>query len=254
MFIAVRGVVLAAGLILAPWRAEADEVLVFAPASLGGALDSVAAGWEARTGHRVILSYAGSSALARQIQAGAPAHVFISASSDWMDAVVASGDVLAETRRDILGNRLVLVAHGSDVPPVDIGPGLDLPALLAGGRLSMAMVDAVPAGIYGRQALQSLGLWDGVQTSVAQAENVRAALVLVAQGEAPLGIVYATDAAATDQVTVIGVFPDASHDPITYPAALVSPGDSAAARDFLTYLTSEDAQRLWVAAGYSLPR
>jgi molybdate transport system substrate-binding protein len=249
----VLGVALVAGLAALPLRAAAEDVLVFAAASLGGALDRVAQDWQAEAGHRVIVSYAGSSALARQIQAGAPADIFISASADWMDALAASGDLRADTRRDILGNRLVLVAHGRDVPGVDIGPGLDLPGLLQGGRLAMAMVDAVPAGVYGKQALTSLGLWAQVESSVAQAENVRAALVLVAQGEAPLGIVYATDAATGDNVTVIGTFPDGSHDPITYPAAITAVSQSPAAHAFLDHLSSPAARAIWQAAGYSVP-
>lgn len=247
------GLLLAAGLAALPLRAAAGDVLVFAAASLGGALDRVAQDWQAETGHRVTMSYAGSSALARQIQAGAPADVVILASADWMDALAASGDLRADTRRDILGNRLVLVAHGRNVPGVDIGPALDLPGLLQGGRLAMAMVDAVPAGVYGKQALTSLGLWAGVEPFVAQAENVRAALVLVAQGEAPLGIVYATDAAAGDNVTVIGTFPAATHDPITYPAAITAVSQSPAAQEFLDHLSSPAARAIWQAAGYSVP-
>jgi molybdate transport system substrate-binding protein len=249
----VLALLLGAGLAALPLRAAAGDVLVFAAASLGGALDRVAQGWQAETGHRVTVSYAGSSALARQIQAGAPADIFISASADWMDTLAASGDLRADTRRDVLGNQLVLVAHGRDVPGVDIASGMDLSGLLQGGMLAMAMVDAVPAGVYGKQALTNLGLWAAVEPSVAQAENVRAALVLVAQGEAPLGIVYATDAAAGDNVTVIGTFPDGSHEPITYPAAISATSESPQAQAFLDYLTGPEARAIWLAAGYSVP-
>lgn len=237
--------------LMLPLRAAAEEVTVFAAASLTGALDRVAEAWTAETGHRAVLSYGGSSALARQIQQGAPADIFISASGEWMDAVAASADVQAGTRRDILGNRLVLIAHG-DAAPVSI-EALDLAGMLGGGRLAMALVDAVPAGVYGKQALVSLGLWDSVAPRVAQADNVRGALAFVAQGEAPLGIVYATDAMAEDGVSVIGTFPEGSHAPITYPAAITAQATSPVAAEFLDYLTSEPALAIWAAAGFSAP-
>lgn len=239
-------------LVAAPIRATADEVLVFAAASLTNALDQVAAAWTAETGHTAVLSYAGSSALARQIQGGAPADLFISASTDWMDAVGASDDLRDGTRRDILGNTLVLIAHGEDVPPVTIDESLDLAAMLDGGRLSMALVDAVPAGVYGKAALTSLGLWDAVEPLVAQSDNVRAALAFVAQGEAPLGIVYATDAAVADNVTVIGTFPAGSHAPITYPAAITAQSESPQAAAFLDFLTSDAANAIWAGFGFSV--
>lgn len=236
----------------APVPALADDVTVFAAASLTGALDRVAARWTEETGLGVVISYAGSSALARQIQQGAPADIFISASADWMDEVQASGDMDAGTRRDLLGNRLVLIEHG-DAPPVAIDARLDLPEMLEGGRLSMAMVDSVPAGIYGKAALMYLGLWDAVMPMVAQSDNVRAALTFVAQGEAPLGIVYATDALAEDDVTVIGTFPPDSHDPITYPAALTAQSDNDQALAFLDFLSSDSAQEIWAVSGFTIP-
>ena len=236
-----------------PGRASGEAVVVFAAASLTNALDAVAASWRADTGQVAIMSYGGSSALAKQIQAGAPADIFISASADWMDAVVASGDIKDGTRLDLLGNSLVLIAHGKDAAPVTIDAGLDLVAMLDGGRLSMALVDAVPAGIYGKAALTSLGLWAAVQPLVAQSDNVRSALAFVAQGEAPLGIVYATDAAVSDNVTVIGTFPPESHPPITYPAAITAQSTHPLAADFLAYLSSEKAMAIWMAAGFGLP-
>ena len=235
-----------------PGRAAADEVLVFAAASLTTALDQVAAAWKAETGHTAVMSYAGSSALARQIQEGAPADIFISASVDWMDAIEASGDLREGTRRDILGNTLVLIAHGRDAAPVTIDARLDLVGMLDGGRLSMALVEAVPAGVYGRQALTALGLWDAVEPLVAQSDNVRAALAFVAQGEAPLGIVYATDAAAEDSVTVIGTFPEGSHDPITYPAGITAQSESPVAEAFLDFLTSATARAIWQEFGFTV--
>jgi len=241
-----------AALLALPLRAAAEEVTVFAAASLTGAMDRVAEAWAAETGHRAVLSYGGSSALARQIQQGAPADIFVSASGEWMDAVAASGDVQAGTRRDILGNRLVLIAHGA-AAPVTIDGSLDLAGMLGDGRLAMALVDAVPAGVYGKQALVSLGLWEGVAPKVAQADNARGALAFVGRGEAPLGIVYATDAAADDAVSIIGTFPASSHDPITYPAAITAQATSPVAAEFLDYLTSEPARAIWAAAGFSAP-
>lgn len=230
----------------------ADEVVVFAAASLKTALDAVAADFQATTGHRVTISYAGSNALAQQIIAGAPADIFLSAAVNWMDAVQAEGLVADGSRTDLWGNRLVLIAHGTDAPPVNIGPGFDLAPRLGDGRLSMAMVDAVPAGQYGKVALESLKLWSRVQPLVAQSENVRAALALVATGEAPYGIVYATDAGATDAVTVVGTFPADSHPPITYPAALLTNATDPADRAFFDALSSEAANATFAAQGFAI--
>ena len=240
----------AMALTAAPLRAAADEVTVFAAASLTTALDRVAAAWSAETGHRVVMSHAGSSALARQIQDGAPADIFITASVEWMDEIEASGDLREGTRRDILGNTLVLIAHGREAEPVTIDENLDLAGMLGDERLAMALVDAVPAGIYGKAALSALGLWESVEPLVAQSDNVRAALVFVAQGETPLGIVYATDAAAADNVTVIGTFPEGSHAPITYPAGITAQSDSPVAEAFLDYLTSDTARAIWRESGF----
>jgi molybdate transport system substrate-binding protein len=233
-------------------RAAAEEVVVFAAASLKTALDRFAAGWSNKTGHRVTLVYAGSNQLARQIIAGAPADVFISAAVAWMDAVEEAGMVVAGTRRDILGNRLVLIAHGRGAAPVAIGPGFDLAWLLGGGKLAMGLVDSVPAGQYGKAALTALGVWDAVAPAVAQADNVRAALALVARGEAPFGIVYATDAAAEDNVTVVGSFPADSHPPIVYPAALMTGAADPADRAFFAALASEAAAAAFAAEGFKI--
>ncbi|UIJ71461.1 molybdate ABC transporter substrate-binding protein [Aurantimonas sp. HBX-1] len=249
---AARAGLLAFGLAMAPMPAAADEVVVFAAASLTTALDRIAAEWAAATTHTAVISYAGSSALARQIQQGAPADIFISASIDWMDAVADSGDLRAGTRRDLLGNTLVLIAHGRDAAPVTVDASLDLAGTLGDGRLAMALVDAVPAGIYGKAALTSLGLWDGVAARVAQTDNVRAALALVARNEAPLGIVYATDAAAEDDVSIVGTFPAESHAPIVYPAAITAESRSPAAQEFLDYLGSEAARAIWEAEGFTV--
>ena len=190
-----RGAALGAALLLA-WPAAAQEVTVFAAASLKNALDAVATAWTAAGGGRATLSYAASSALAKQIEAGAPADVFVSADRDWMDYLADRDLVRKDSIVELLGNRIVLVAPVDSTATATIAPGFDLSALLGDGRLAMANVDAVPAGKYGKASLEALGVWDTVAGRVAQAENVRAALALVATGEAPLGIVYATDAAA----------------------------------------------------------
>ncbi|SDE49696.1 molybdate ABC transporter substrate-binding protein [Limimaricola pyoseonensis] len=240
-------------LCLAAWPGAAlAETLVFAAASLGGPLDRAVAAWEAQGGAPVTVSYAGSSALARQIAAGAPADLFVSASPEWMDAVEAEGLVVTGSRRDLLGNALVLVSGESAAEPVEIGPDLDLAAMLKGGRLAMALVEAVPAGQYGRAALENLGLWDGVAPRVAQSENVRAALALVASGAAPLGVVYATDAVAEPRVTVIGRFPADSHPPIRYPAALIEGAEDEAA-GLLDFLSGPEAGAIFAEAGFAVP-
>ncbi|MDO5657644.1 MAG: molybdate ABC transporter substrate-binding protein [Paracoccus sp. (in: a-proteobacteria)] len=242
-----------AAALAAPAHAD-DPVLVFAAASLREALDELAASHAATAigSDAVTVSYAGSSALARQIQEGAPAEIFISASQDWMDALEATGDILPQTRRDLLGNALVLIG-AAGAAPITLGADTDLAGLLEGGYLAMAMVDAVPAGVYGKQALSALGLWDAVSGQVAQADNVRAALAFVAQGEAPLGVVYATDARAEPAVAVVATFPQDSHDPITYPIALTpSPRDAATA--FYDYLVSDAAAVIWREHGFTVPQ
>lgn len=239
-------------LLSAPLRAQADDVVVFAAASLTNALGAIGDAWTAETGHSATFSFAGSSALARQIQEGAPADIFISASVSWMDAVAESQDIDPATRRDLLGNTLVLIAHGADAVPVTIDAGLDLAGMLGDGRLAMALVDSVPAGVYGKAALTSLGLWDSVEPLVAQADNVRAALAFVAQNEAPYGIVYATDAVVQDNVTIVGTFPAGSHEPITYPAAITAQATSAQAQAFLDYLSTDAARAIWEQYGFTV--
>lgn len=232
--------------------ALADDVVVFAAASLKTALDPIAASFQEQTGHRVTISYAGSNALARQIRDGAPADIFISSSVQWMDAVEESGELVEGTRTDLLGNRLVLIAHDPAAAPVSPVPGFDLAGMLDGGKLAMAMVDSVPAGQYGKAALTALGVWDAVGPSVAQADNVRAALALVATGEAPYGIVYATDAAADPDVHVVGTFPAEAHDPIVYPIALLKNAADDADREFLEALSTPEADAVLEAAGFSI--
>ena len=236
--------------------ALAENVTVFAAASLKNALDEIAAGWQAETGNMVAISYGGSPALAKQIQQGAPADLFVSAAENWMDVLQGDGLIQPESRVDLLGNTLVLVAHGNDTGSVQITAGLDLAGLLGGEKLAMAMVDSVPAGQYGKAALVHLGLWDSVAASVVQTENVRAALGLVVSGEARMGIVYGSDAIADDAagnaVSVAGAFPADSYGPIRYPAALIAGGGKPEAAAFLAYLSSKAAGEIFVAQGFSL--
>jgi molybdate transport system substrate-binding protein len=243
----MRPILAVASLVLSAQAALAD-VTVFAAASLKTALDEIAADWSAATGTPVVLSYGGSAALAKQIAEGAPADIFLSASVDWMDDLAARSLIQPDSRRNLLGNRLVLVSQGA-VETVTIDADLDLTAMLDGGKLAMGMVDSVPAGQYGKAALESLGLWADVAPSVVQSENVRAALKLVALGEAALGIVYASDAVAEPGVTVIGTFPDTSHAPIVYPGALTVTA-SAEAGAFLDHLGSPEAWEVFQANGF----
>lgn len=226
--------------------AHAEQINVFAAASLKTALDQIAADWTAETGDEVLISYGGSSALARQIIEGAPSDLFISASIKWMDEIEKAGLVQAGSRKDLLGNTLILIAHGKAEPITELPA--DPVAMLKGGKLAMALVDAVPAGQYGKQSLESLGLWTALEPHVAQADNVRAALQLVATGAAPYGVTYASDAIASPEVTAVYTFPEDSHDPITYPAALTS--ESPAAKAFLDELSSAEATGIFKANGF----
>lgn len=241
----MRLTLIAVGLSLA-LPAQAEQINVFAAASLKTALDQIAADWQAETGNEALIAYGGSSALARQIIEGAPADLFISASIDWMDQVEQADLVQNGSRRDLLGNRLILIG-GEGVQPLAEWPA-DPVAMLDGGKLAMALVDSVPAGQYGKQALESLGAWAALEPHVAQADNVRAALALVATGAAPYGITYASDAIAETKVTAVYTFPEDSHDPITYPAALTS--DKAAAASFLEELSSPEATEVFRANGF----
>jgi molybdate transport system substrate-binding protein len=232
--------------------AQIGDVVVFAAASLKNALDEIVGGW--RGSRSVKISYAASSALARQIEAGAPADVFISADLDWMDYVDQRKLIRTDSRVNLLGNRIVLIAPKDSQAKAEIAPGFPLRGLLGDGRLAMANVDAVPAGKYGKAALTALGVWPSVQDRLAQAENVRAALLLVARGEAPLGIVYQTDAAADPAVRVLGAFPESTHPPILYPAAITARATNPAATALLQQLRSPEAAAIFEKHGFSVPR
>lgn len=240
-------------LVLLPAPLWARDVTVFAAASLKNALEAVAKAWTDETGHSVTMSFAGSSALARQIEAGAPADIFISANPGWMDHLAALGMIRTDTRVDLLSNRLVLIGPAGADPLGPLGPSTDLTTRLGPDRMAMALVQAIPAGIYGKAALVSLGLWPKVEDKIAQTDNVRAALALVALGEAPLGITYASDAQVQPKVTVLARFPASSHPQILYPAALVNDSAALQAAAFLAFLQSENALDIFQVAGFSRP-
>jgi molybdate transport system substrate-binding protein len=248
-----RVAVLLAAMIAAfpPGPAVAAGLTVFAAVSLKDALDELVRGFEPSAGHRIAVSYGASPALAKQIENGAPADLFISADLDWMDYAAARGLIVADSRVNLLGNRLVLIAPASSKAGVQIAPNFPLAGLLGNDRLAIADPDSVPAGKYGKAALESLGAWAGVSGKLARAENVRAALVLVSRGEAPFGIVYRSDALADKKVRVLGEFPLSSHPPIVYPAALTSAGRSPIRAKFLSYLTSGAARPIWEKHGFA---
>ena len=244
-------VILASLFLLTATHAEPRGPLVFAAASLKNALDAASNEWTRETGQPVTISYGASSTLAKQVEAGAPVDIFISADLDWMDYLAQRNLIRPATRKNLLGNDLVLIAPNG-TPHVEIKSGMDLAGMLKGGRLAVADPNGVPAGKYAKVALTSLGLWPSVEQSLAPAENVRAALLLVSRGEAPYGIVYRTDAAAEPGVTVVGVFPDDSHPPIIYPAALLNGAQGTGADKFLQFLESPKAGPFFEQQGFKL--
>jgi len=241
--------VLVLGVLAFARLATAETITVFAAASLKDALDENAKLYQVKSGDRIAVSYAASSALARQIEAGAPADLFISADLDWMDYLEQRRFIRTDTRRNLLRNGLVLIAPANSEASLNIAPGFPLAASLGKGRLAMANPDAVPAGRYGKASLEALGVWKEVQKKVAPAENVRAALVLVSRGEAPFGIVYRTDAAADPNVRVVGLFPENTHPPIIYPIAVTAFGKPAA-EEFLKWLDEPQARAIFEKYGF----
>ena len=232
--------------------AEVKGPVVFAAASLKDALDAVNAEWQKESGKQATISYAASSALAKQIEQGAPADIFVSADEDWMNYLADRKLIKPETRFDLVGNTLVLIAPKDSKLTATIASGFPLASLLADGHLAMADTASVPAGKYGKAALEKLGVWDGVKDKIAQAENVRAALALVSRGEAPLGIVYATDAKSDPKVKVLDTFPESTHAPILYPIAITASSTSKDAPSFLTYLKTASAQSVFEAQGFKV--
>jgi molybdate transport system substrate-binding protein len=255
MRVRVAGIVIAATslMVFGPSQTvRAADVVVFAAASLKNALDDATHAFEKQGGAPAKISYGASSQLAKQIENGAPADIFISADLAWMDYLQKRNLILPASRRNLLGNQLVLVAPEGSGIKVDIKPGSDLVGLLHGGRLAMADPDSVPAGKYGKAALEKLGIWQQVMPHVAGAENVRAALLYVDRKETSLGIVYATDAAADPNVEIAGVFPEDTHPPIIYPIALTAGSKNPDATKFLAFLESPAARPAFQKQGFAV--
>lgn len=236
--------------LMMPISVAADQITVFAAASLRPVLSDISQAFKAKSGHDVVVSLAGSSALARQIQLGAPADVFISANIAWMDVLEDADLLLAESRFNLTRNQLVIIAPISGSAPIDLEKPGALRDRLQEKPLAMALVDAVPAGIYGKAALRTLGHWSDVSKTVAQTDNVRAALGLVSVGEAPLGVVYATDALADPNVSVVAEIPTSAHDPIVYPAAAIMGGNSETSLEFLHFLQTYPVRKILDQQGF----
>ncbi len=232
----------------------AQSLTVFAAASLKEAMDEQASAFEKTSSQRVRVSYAGSNALAKQIEQGAPASLFISADESWMDYLAAKKLIVTNTRRNIVGNELVLIAPSGSSIAIDLASGSKardaLTKALSDTRIAMADPSAVPAGKYAQAALTQLGLWNVVQPRIARTDNVRAALAFVARSEAPLGVVYRSDALAEPKVKIVATFPATSHPPIVYPASVVAANDSPAARQWLDFLSSDAARTVWQKHGF----
>jgi molybdate transport system substrate-binding protein len=234
-----------------PARAQDKSISVFAAASLKNAVDDVNKAFTAASGIKVIVSYAATSALVKQIESGAPADLFISADLRWMDYAAKHGLIKIETRVNLLGNKLVLIApNDSKLDAITIGKGFDIAALAGDGRIAVADTEAVPAGRYAKAALETIGAWPMAKKKLAQADNVRAALAYVSRGEAPVGIVYATDAKIDPRVKIVGVFPEHSHPPIVYPVAATIAAKPAASR-YLSFLRTSRAKTIFEASGFA---
>jgi molybdate transport system substrate-binding protein len=234
--------------------AQTRDVLVFAAASLKNALDDANSAYEREHGRKIVVSYSASSVLAKQIENGAPADVFISADLDWMDYLAQRELIKPDTRINFLSNRLVLIAPRDSTVSLTVGPNFPLAQALGGGRLAMADPTSVPAGKYGKAALKTLGVWASVANKIAPAADVRATLALVSRGEAPLGIVYQTDAAANKGVKIISAFPEGTHPPIIYPLAVVATSTSADVATYVQYLKSPTAAPAFQKQGFVLLR
>ncbi|EKN3571660.1 molybdate ABC transporter substrate-binding protein [Yersinia enterocolitica] len=232
--------------------AMAADMTVFAAASLTNALQDIAAQYKKEKQVEVVASYASSSTLARQIEQGAPADLFISADQQWMDYAIDKQQMVANTRFTLLGNELVLIApKDSKITKVEIDKKTDWKKLLEGGRLAVGDPDHVPAGIYAKESLENLGAWATLAPEMARANNVRSAMALVERAEAPLGIVYGSDAIASDKVKVVGVFPEASHKPVEYPMAIVKGHENPTVTAFYDYLKSPAAAVIFEKYGFT---
>jgi molybdate transport system substrate-binding protein len=245
------GFVMLCGAAFSPASAEDKTLTVFAAASMKNALDDIDAAFTAKTGVKVIASYAASSTLAKQLEQGAPADIFVSADTDWMDYATAKKTINEPTRVNLLGNSIVLIApKDSKIGDVTIGPGFDLAKLAGDGKIATGDVKAVPVGKYAKAALEKLGAWIASEPKFAMADSVRAALTLVARSEAALGIVYATDAKVEAGVKIIGTFPADTHPPIIYPVAATSTA-KVEANDYLAYLRSQAAKAVLEKYGFT---
>ena len=244
-------VLLAMLLGIVPTSSQAEAINVFAAASLRNVLDEINTAWKASASQEAVGVYAASPALAKQIVEGAPADIFISADLSWMDELEKQKLIKTDSRRNLLGNTLVLIAPVDSGMKIALEPGVDLLAFLKGGRLAVGETKAVPAGRYAKAALEMLGIWEAVSGHLAEQVNVRAALQLVARGEAPLGIVYGSDANAETKVEVAGVFPETSHPPIIYPVAIIAASKNAAAPGYLDFLASEAASAIFARHGFT---
>ena len=240
-------------LLLASVAARAQELTVFAAASLTDAMKDISTQW-AKGGHQPLrMSFGSSSTLARQIEQGAPVNLFASADEKWMDYLADRKLIVADTRKNLLGNELVLVVPANKPQHVTIGPGFDLLGMLGtNGRVATGDPAHVPVGIYAEQALRKLGIWDAVAPRLARTDDVRAALLLVERGEAPAGIVYSTDAAVSKAVMIAGTFPANSHDPVAYPFAVTKSGDTPGARALMTFLAGPDARAIFIERGFQV--
>lgn len=236
----------------APAQAQKRGPLVLAAASLQESMNAAADAWAAAGRARPVISFAASSALARQIEAGAPADLFVSADVEWMDVLQREQLIRPGSRSDFLGNRLALIAPAGSRVALRIARGFPIARALGDGRLAMADPGAVPAGRYGKAALTALGVWPSVANRVAHAENVRAALALVERGATPLGIVYETDARASAKVRVVGLFPPGSHAPITYPMAIIASSRNPEAEVFRRFLLSPRGRAIFQRYGFSV--
>jgi molybdate transport system substrate-binding protein len=232
--------------------AAQDFITVFAAASLRNALDDTNAAFTKTTGVKVVTSYAATPALIKQIEQGAPADIFVSADLQWMEYAAEHKLIRPDTRVNLLGNRLVLIApKGSKIDKLDIGTGFDIAKLAGDGRIAVADVKAVPAGLYAKAALQSLGAWAAAEPKLAMAENVRATLAFVARGETPVGIVYETDAKVEPAVKIIGIFPESSHPPVVYPVAATAASTNAEVASYLNFLHTLLAKAIFERYGFS---
>lgn len=235
-----------------PALARAGTIRIFAAASTTNAVGSIIRVYTAETGKGVVPSFASSSTLAKQISQGAPADIYLAANPKWMDFIEGEGLVASGTRISLLGNRITLIQPGAGELKVDISRETDLAGILGDDKLAMGDPDHVPAGIYGRKALAFLGLWRSVSPKVARTKDVRAALALVERAEAPLGIVYATDAAISGKVRVVALFPENTHPPVIYPACIINGRAGKNARAFFKFLKGPKAAEIFKSHGFSV--